>query len=214
MKPVGAQLLLRALLSSTVIYVIGRSFDFSQAQSPGEIEQSPGQSAPASSDAAEHDKLWNSKDMLEARAHLKTTFERSAKISPEQADKYMADLKAMSTEQLKIWLIGFQEERARNIQQNERDRQFRRQVVSSRLPAQQVGGFQNPHANRATVSSGLPAGTFLNSSSGNRNVFTSSPQVQKPFSSPAYERSMRPLVTSEDAARYEILRGMSPFRVF
>ncbi|QEG35625.1 hypothetical protein [Bythopirellula goksoeyrii] len=216
MKPLGTRLILRALLFSTGIYGFGLDFEFSLAQSPGETEQSPGQNVPPSSDAAEHDKIWNSKEMLEARAHLKTTFERSAKITPEQADKYMADLEALSSEQLKAWLLNFQQERARNIQQNERERQLRRQVVESRSTAQQGGGFRNPTANRRTVSSGLPVMSTPQPAA-NRNVFAASPRVQKPFSDPSYQRSVRPLVTSEDAARYQILRGIgttAPFPIY
>ncbi|TWU27283.1 hypothetical protein [Bythopirellula polymerisocia] len=212
MDAIKMQPVLRTLLHSTAIVSLGFCLADCLAQSPGETEQA--QSPSTAEYTAEHDKIWNSKEMLEARAHLKTTFERSAKISQEQADKYMADLKAMSPDELQVWLINFQEQRASTLKQVERERQIRQQTLASRSPAQQVGGFRNPSPGRGTVSSGLPAGTGLQPAGGSRNVFASSPQVQKPFSSPAYQQSVRPLVTSEDAARTEILRGFSPFIAF
>ena len=212
MHPSNLLIFRRTLLGSMAILFLGSTLADCLAQSPGETEQV--QSPSSAEYAALHDKIWNSQEMLEARAHLKTTFERSAKISQEQADKYMADLKAMSPDELKVWLINFQEQRARTIQQTARERQIRQQTIASRAPAQQVGGFQNPSPGRGTVSSGLPAGRTLQPAATNRNVFASSPQVQKPFSSPVYQQSVRPLVTSEDAARIEILRGFSPFVAF
>lgn len=157
---------------------------------------------------AEREKIWNSREMLEARAHLDLYFKRSAKITPEQAEEYMTDLKAKSPEQMQIWLIQHQEQRAQVQQDQERWTNLRREAARGNLPAQNVGNFQNPLANRRTVSSGRPVAARPNA-----NTVTQRP-IQKPFSGRQFSGAAQPLVTSEDVARYEILRGLGPFNIF
>ncbi len=157
---------------------------------------------------AEREKIWNSKEMLEARAYLDLYFKRSAKITPEQAEEYMADLRAKSPEQMQIWLIQHQEQRSQVQQEQARWTNLRREAARGNLPAQNVGNFRNPLASRATVSSGRPVDARPNA-----NTLTQRP-IQKPFSGPQFSGAAQPLVTSEDVARYEILRGLGPFNIF
>ena len=158
---------------------------------------------------AEREKVWNSKEMLEARAHLDLYFKRSAKITSEQAEKYMADLRAKSPEQMQIWLIQYQEQRALVQQEEARSASLRRDAARGNLPAQNMGNFQNPVANRRTVSSGLPVTSGQSTARSNTR-----PPIQKPFSGPQYSSAAQPLVTSQDAARAEILRGLGPWSIF
>ncbi|GEM_PF-1954861 len=165
-------------------------------------------SADAAQLDAERQKIWNSREMLEARAHMDLYFKRSAQVTPEQAEKYMADLKAMSPDQMQIWLIQHQEQRAQVQQEQERWTNLRREANRGNLPAQNMGAFQNPLANRRTVSTGQPV-----TARPNPNTVTQRP-IQKPFSGPQFSRAAQPLVTSEDVARAEILRGLGPWSVF
>ena len=167
---------------------------------------SPGLSSASEMDA-EREKLWNSPEMLEARAHLELTFKRSAKITDEQAAKYMADLKAMSPDQMQIWLLQHQEQRAQVQREEARSASLRRDAARGNLPAQNVGSFRNPLATRSNVSSGQPVATGQRPPANN----TVAQRQQKPFSSPQFSGAAQPLVTSQDMARFEILRGSRPW---
>lgn len=176
----------------------------SVAQQPvGDI---PHPSTTAGEMDAAREQIWNSPEMLAARAHMELTFQRSAQITDEQAAQYLADLKAMSPEQMQTWLLQHQAQRAQVQQEEARWSNLRRDASRGNLPAQNVGGFRNPVATRSNVSSGRPV--------------TSAPirqpqqPVQKPFSDPQYARALKPLVSSRDVARAEILRSFSPWFVY
>ncbi len=153
----------------------------------------------------ERDKIWNSPEMLSARVWLETYFERSAKISDAQAKKYMDGLRTMYPDQMKLWLVKFQADRESRKQQYESQRQARHQTLSARQASPQVGGFQNPYAGRRATSSGQPIGNVRQTYGGGANPIARQQPVQKPF---AGQSAPRPLVTSEDVARWEVLRGL------
>ena len=171
----------------------------SSAQHPSTT--SPGLSSSSELDA-EREKIWNSPEMVEARAHVELTLKRSAKITPEQAAKYMADLKAMSPEDMQIWLIQQQEQRAQVQREEARAASMRRGAVQANLPAQSVGNFRNPVAptgRPATAAASPPARP------------TTAPRNPRPFSGPQYSGAYQPLITSQEMARFEILRGPRPW---
>lgn len=174
------------------------------AQSPE--SSSPGITLTSPETDADHEKIWNSPEMLEARAHLELMFKRSAKITEEQAAKYMADLKAMSPDQMQIWLFQHQAQRAEVQQEESRSASLRRGVARGNLPAQNVGAFRNPVANRGNVSSGQPVASIPPNQQ--RQA------VQKPFSGPQFSSGSRPLVTSQEAARFEVLRGFGSWSIY
>jgi hypothetical protein len=162
---------------------------------------SPGISSSADFDT-ERDKIWNSPEMVEARAHVELTLKRSAKVTDEQAAKYMADLKAMSADDMQIWLIQHQEQRAQVQREEARAAGARRSSVQASLPAQNVGTFRNPIA-----PTGRPVGVAQRPA-----ATTGTPQrMQRPFSGPQYSSANQPLITSQDMARIEILRGNRPW---
>jgi len=192
----------------------------SLAQTPSESDSPPGvggnsktTTSPAEIEA-EKEQIWNSPEMLEARAYLETYFERSSQISDEQAKKYMADLKSLSPDQMRLWLLKFQQQRAERRQAYESERRARQLKIAGRQPAPNVGGFRNPYAGRRSVSTGLPAGQMHQYFGTRPNSLAQRPPIQKPFSSPQYSRARQPLVTSEEVARYEILRGLGPVFAF
>lgn len=55
-------------------------------------------------------KIWNSPQMLRARAWLYDRISKSAKIPPEQGKKYIQVLENMSPDEMKLWLMKFEEE--------------------------------------------------------------------------------------------------------
>jgi hypothetical protein len=60
--------------------------------------------------AAEREKIWDSPDMLRARAWLKDYCSKSAKVTPEMAAAYQQELANMTPTQLKLWLLKFDEQ--------------------------------------------------------------------------------------------------------
>lgn len=162
---------------------------------------SPGLSTQTAIDAR-RDEIWNSPEMVEARAHLALTFKRSAKITDEQADKYMANLKAMSPDDMQVWLLQYQEQRAQVQGEEARAAGARRDAVRGNIPAQNLGAFRNPVA-----ASGRPVGNLQRPAA----THGGAQQTQKPFSGAQFSGAAQPLVTSQDMARFEILRGSRPW---
>jgi hypothetical protein len=67
--------------------------------------------------AAEREKIWDSPDMLRARAWLKDYCSKSAKVTPEMAEAYQKELANMTPTQLKLWLLKFDEQEEQRQQQ-------------------------------------------------------------------------------------------------
>lgn len=67
--------------------------------------------------AKERDQLWNSADMLRARAWLKDYCSKSAKVTPEMAQQYETELQNMSPNQMRLWLMKFDAEEQERQQQ-------------------------------------------------------------------------------------------------
>ena len=208
-------------LTLSVAIVLGRAL-ITRAQVSTNPAQIPDKSTPGTSQSsseysysrdieAERKKIWESDEMLEARAWLEDHFRRSAKISDAQGKKYLAELEAMSPDQMKLWLIKFRRELDRRIEEGKSFRRMNRQRLETQMASPQVGGFRNPYRGQGRASSGLPAASMRQTIGGQANPIASRPTVQKPFSSPHYKQSIRPLVTSEEAARVEVLRGLSPW---
>ena len=59
---------------------------------------------------AERAKIWESPQMLRARAWVKDYCAHSAKITPAEAKEYEAELANLSPKQMKLWLLKFQHE--------------------------------------------------------------------------------------------------------
>src|SRR3954451_15450805 len=66
---------------------------------------------------AERDQIWNSADMLRARAWLKDYCSKSAKVTPEMAKQYESELANMSPNQMRLYLMKFDEEEQQRQQQ-------------------------------------------------------------------------------------------------
>jgi hypothetical protein len=67
---------------------------------------------------AQREQIWNSPNMLRARAWLQDYCHASAKITPEEAQQYMTDLQNLSPSQMKLWLLKFDQEEESRQQQH------------------------------------------------------------------------------------------------
>ena len=66
---------------------------------------------------AEREEIWNSPDMLRARAWLKDYCSKSAKVTPEMAKQYENELANMSPNQMRLYLMKFDEQEQMRQQQ-------------------------------------------------------------------------------------------------
>lgn len=111
----------RLVVAALMLAVVGVSFAnfaFSQSAAPATTVPSKPAAAttaayPAGSNAAvdaEREKIWDSPQMLRARAWVKDYCAHSAKITPAEAKEYEAELANLSPKQMKLWLLKFQHE--------------------------------------------------------------------------------------------------------
>jgi hypothetical protein len=70
----------------------------------------PGAAGATGDIAAQREQIWNSSQMLRARAWLQEYCARSARISPTEARQYMEELSQLTPSQMKLWLLKFQEQ--------------------------------------------------------------------------------------------------------
>lgn len=91
----------------------------SHAQTPGRpaAQQTKPQS-PAEAAAAK-EQIWNSPNMLRARAWLQDYCSKSAKITPEMAKRFQTELANMTPSQMELWLLKFDHEEQQRQQQNQ-----------------------------------------------------------------------------------------------
>jgi len=66
---------------------------------------------------AEREEIWNTPDMLRARAWLKDYCSKSAKVTPEMAKQYESELANMSPNQMRLYLMKFDEQEQMRQQQ-------------------------------------------------------------------------------------------------
>ncbi len=62
-------------------------------------------------------KIWNSPQMLKARAWMVDYCQHSARVSPEQTEEYLRELEKLTPVQMKLWLLKFEQEDEQRQQQ-------------------------------------------------------------------------------------------------
>ena len=99
------QLLTIGLVLGTILFAV----EFvSHAQIGGGAARNTAAPRPASAaENAEREQIWNSPNMLRARAWLTDYCKNSAKVTPEMAKHYQDELAKMTPSQLKLWLLRF-----------------------------------------------------------------------------------------------------------
>lgn len=124
----------RLLVAAAMLAAVGVSFaSFAVGQSaapPALPAVKPAAATPAAAPApyhaganaaqdAERAKIWESPQMLRARAWVKDYTSHSAKITPAEAKEYEAELANLSPKQMKLWLLKFQHEEEQIQQQQQ-----------------------------------------------------------------------------------------------
>jgi hypothetical protein len=97
--------------------------------------RAPYPNAPRSIDE-EREEIWNSPEMLRARAWLKEYTSRSKKVKPEQAKEYMTELENLTPAQMRLWLLNFEEQQEWQAQQQAAFEAARRTSVDYALGMQ------------------------------------------------------------------------------
>lgn len=110
----------RLLVAAAMLAAVGMSFAkvaFSQSAAPAPTTKPAAATTPApyhpganAATDAEREKIWESPQMLRARAWVKDYCAHSAKITPAEAKEYEAELANLSPKQMKLWLLKFQHE--------------------------------------------------------------------------------------------------------
>ena len=89
--------------------------------------------------SSERAKIWDSPEMLRARAWLKEHDADSAKVTPEEAKEHQTELANLSPKQMKLWLLKFQhEDEIRQQQQAMFNAQRQAQVQQAMAAHQQM----------------------------------------------------------------------------
>ena len=87
----------------------------------------------------ERAKIWDSPEMLRARAWLKEHDADSAKVTPEEAQEHQTELANLSPKQMKLWLLKFRhEDEIRQQQQAMFNAQRQAQVQQAMAAHQQM----------------------------------------------------------------------------
>src|SRR3990172_5527031 len=114
MNSLQKKLVSGALIVATLCLAVAFS---SHAQNHGTPGQASSTSTSEASLDAERAQIWNSPNMLRARAWLQDYCSTSAKVTPEDAQKFMSELQNMTPVQMKLWLMKFDEEEDQKAQQ-------------------------------------------------------------------------------------------------
>ena len=85
---------------------------------PGAARQPTGSPNSPANVAAEREQIWDSPDMLRARAWLKDYCGKSVKVTPEMAKQFETELANMSPNQMRLWLMKFDEQEQQRQQQS------------------------------------------------------------------------------------------------
>ena len=105
---------LEVMIGAMAIAVCLAAVLSSRAQAPNPLNQAgapaKAKAGPPASMDAQREQIWNSPDMLRARAWLQDYCSKSAKVTPEEAKTYMTELQNLTPTQMKLWLLKFDEQ--------------------------------------------------------------------------------------------------------
>jgi hypothetical protein len=112
------------------------------AQTPNPAPRQPSRPSSPTDAAAQREKIWNSPNMLRARAWLHDYCSKSARITPEMAKKYQEELENMTPTQMELWLLKF-----------DHAEEMKQQQIAAFQQANQFGMQRAMAANRASQKS-------------------------------------------------------------
>lgn len=112
------KMLLISLFAVSVCQVAAAQTTTRKASHPVSAMRQPTKASTSQAELqAERDQIWNSPDMLRARAWLKDYCSKSAKVTPEMAKQYETELTNMTPNQMRLWLMKFDEQEQQRQQQ-------------------------------------------------------------------------------------------------
>jgi hypothetical protein len=104
MKPIRSSLPVWCAFFVATCFLVAVAIH-AQETSSGGAQYDSGQPADQASLEAERERIWNSPDMLRARAWLQDYCSKSTKVTPEQGRKYMQELANLTPSQMELWLL-------------------------------------------------------------------------------------------------------------
>jgi hypothetical protein len=96
------------------------------------------QSASLAAMDAERQQIWNSPNMLRARAWMQDYFSKSARITPEQANAYTTELEHLTPAQMRLWLLKFDHEEEQRQQRQQLWQRAHTAALSQAVAANQA----------------------------------------------------------------------------
>lgn len=134
----------RLVVAALMLAFVGVNFStlaIGQSINPATTTATPALAANQATSKADMDaeraKIWESPQMLRARAWLKEHDATSAKVTPEEAKEHEAELANLSPKQMKLWLLKFQHEEEINQQQRAMFNTQRQAEVQQAMAAHQ-----------------------------------------------------------------------------
>jgi hypothetical protein len=163
MKPIRLFLAASLLAASGELELVRAQEAAAPAVSPPPSDERYTEEAP-SKEAMEAQRLaiWDSKEMLEAREWLVDHMARSAQITPSQSKRYMDELERLNAQQLKLWLMTFEEQQAERARQRETFERARQQSVDNAMRENQAAQKAAENINRTRSDAAKMAQESLN----------------------------------------------------
>lgn len=149
MKPIRLFLAASLLATGSELDLVRAQELAAPAVSPPPSDERYTEEAP-SKEAAEAARLaiWDSKGMVEAREWLVDHMARSAQITPSQSKRYMEELERLNAQQLKLWLMTFEEQQAERVRQRETFDAARQRSVDNAMRENQAAQQAAENINR------------------------------------------------------------------
>ncbi len=163
MRPIRLILAASLLAASGELELVQAQEAAAPAVSPPPSDERYTEEAP-SKEAMEAQRLaiWDSKEMLEAREWLVDHMARSAQITPSQSKRYMEELERLNAQQLKLWLMTFEEQQAERARQRETFERARQQSVDNAMRENQAAQKAAENVNRTRSDAAKMAQESLN----------------------------------------------------
>ena len=163
MKPIRLFLAASLLATSGELELVRAQEATAPAVSPPPADERYTEEAPSKEVLeAQRQAIWDSKEMLEAREWLVDHMARSARITPSQSKRYMEELERLNAQQLKLWLITFEEQQAERARQSETFERARQQSVDNAMRENQATQQAAENINRTRSDAAKMAQESLN----------------------------------------------------
>jgi hypothetical protein len=139
MKPIRLFLAASLLATSSELELVRAQEAAAPAVSPPPSDEAYTEEAPSKEGIeAQRQAIWDSEEMVEAREWLTDHMARSAQITPSQSKRYMEELERLNAQQLKLWLMTFEEQQTERTRQRETFERARQQSVDNAMRENQA----------------------------------------------------------------------------